>query len=142
MLLRALCTNVQMPKATRARRMKRTMMMMAMTSFFLTIVNGREGGGHARCMWNVGFWIRQREVYETGGLCVLCEECGRGRWSFYICFSWYRRGATVATSNRELNRKWGEGLCSRIGMNVKVEFNAESLDVLLESRASKRPKSC
>jgi hypothetical protein len=85
MLLRALCTNVQMPKATRARRIKRTMMMMAMTSFFLTIVDGREGGGHARVYVEcVGFWIRQRELYETGGLCVLYEECERGRWSFYI----------------------------------------------------------
>jgi hypothetical protein len=43
MPLLALWTSVQMPKATSARMMKSTMMMMAMTSFFLTIVKC-EGG--------------------------------------------------------------------------------------------------
>jgi uncharacterized membrane protein len=62
MLRLALCTSVQIPNATKARMTKRTMMMMAMTSFFLTMVTGKGVGSvllhtvpeSQAFRWNVG----------------------------------------------------------------------------------------
>lgn len=60
MLRLALCTSVHIPNATKARMTKRTMIMMAMTSFFLTMVTGK---GSVAC-----YCARYRNRKLSGGL--------------------------------------------------------------------------
>lgn len=102
MLLLALWTSVQMPNATSARMMKSTMMIMAMTSFFLTIVSG-EGGDHA--------------LDTVEGLCKDIQKVGPDRAAD-------QDGADGVAENRRSSLVVMVRL-ARLGLVRSIERNAE-----------------
>lgn len=79
------CTSVQIPNATRARTTNRTMMMMAMVSFFLTMMAVFVG------LLRGGRWVEKRALRSPRG--VAGWRCTSGN---ELCLSGKR--ATVEKS--------------------------------------------